>query len=266
LRKTPEYEEAFKRYQMDTKVSSYDIPEEQMDILADAIGNGQQATKQIPKRGKTFASVSAKVLEKYPKFNFTMNDANAKYRNDSNILRSAGLVNAIMPRIQDLYQKGKNLENTFGVPALDKPLNAIKKEFGSELVMDFESLRNAIMFEANTALSGSSVPSDYRIKLELENLASGFTLGQQIKSIENLSSALIARKEASTMMAYPLDVVRGEKTLDAWRKEVERESKMSMNDYPKEESGGLSVIAPDGKTYTFKDEKSANAFRKKIGQ
>lgn len=265
-----QYEKDYKQFQLDTKTSSYDIPQEGIDNMVDAVASGQEATANIPKRGKTFSAVESGVLEKYPKFNFTMNNANSKYRSDSNILRSAGLVNAALPRVYSLLDKAKELENTFGVPALDKPLNALKREAGSEKVVDFESLRNAMLFEVNTALSGSSVPSDYRIKIELENMKSGLTLGQQIASISNLVSALQARKDASTMNAYPMSVVRGEETLDQWRKREERESQSTLNSYKnnsKESGGGrVKVVSPDGQVGSIPEsqleEALSNGYRR----
>jgi hypothetical protein len=159
-----------------------------------------------------------------------MNDANDKYRNDANILRSSGLVAAALPRVNDLYRKAMDLTNKTNLPILDKRINDVRKAVGSEAVTEFESLRNAVLFEVNTALSGSSVPSDYRIKIELENLESGMTFGQQIKSINNLISALQARADAATMMAYPLDVVRGQRSLDQWRKDQEAEAEKMRED------------------------------------
>lgn len=127
------------------------------------------------------------------------------------------MVQAAMPRVYDLYRKAKDLQNLTNLPILDEPLNKIRRAVGSENVVAFESLRNAILAEVNAALSGTAVASDFRIKLELENLKSGMTLGQQTKSIENLISALEARGEAAEMVLYPWDVVRGERTMEDWK-------------------------------------------------
>jgi hypothetical protein len=84
-------------------------------------------------------------------------------------------------------------------------------------VSDFESLRNAVIQEVNTALTGSSTASDFRIRLEMENLKSGMTVRQQMASIDNLMSALEARKDAAYAVPYPWEVVRGETTMEQWK-------------------------------------------------
>lgn len=192
--------------------------------IAQDIADGQLSMKQVSKRGLTQSQVIGQVKQMYPKFDFIKSDANYNYMNNSNILRATGLAAAAMPRVYDLYSKMEGLKNTFGVPLLDEPWNKARKALGSKEVTDFESLRNAIIQEVNTALSGSSTASDYRIKLELENLKSGMTVGQQMASVGNLISALQARQDASTMVVYPWEVVRGEKTMEQWKAEQKVEA------------------------------------------
>jgi len=97
----------------------------------------------------------------------------------------------------------------------------LRKQFGSTKVSDYNSLRNAIIQEVNTALSGTSVASDFRIHLENENLRDSMTPAQLAESIKNLISALDARTDASTAEMYPLEVVQGTITMDQW-KDLER--------------------------------------------
>ena len=264
-RGTPEYLKAFSDFWSKESKSATDIPQESIDNLISSVAEGRLSTKQIPKRGRVWSQVASGVTEVYPKFDFGMNDANYKYRNDANILRSASLVKAAMPRVMDLYRKAIDLKNSTNLPILDEPLNKVKRAVGNERVADFESLRNALLFEVNTALSGSSVASDYRIKLEIENLKSGMTFGQQIKTISNLISALQARSDASTLNAYPMEVVQGKKTLDQWRKEQEQEvestkklifgkgdqiqTPKTQQEYDALPSGTIFIDPDDGKKY-----------------
>ena len=163
----------------------------------------------------------SEVLQDYPNFNFNMSEANMKYRTNSSNIRAAALAQAALPRVEDLYVKVQDLNNVTGIPLLDTPLNVLRKQFGSTKVSDYNSLRNAIIQEVNTALSGTSVASDFRIHLENENLRDSMTPAQLAESIKNLISALDARTDASTAEMYPLEVVQGTITMDQW-KDLER--------------------------------------------
>lgn len=245
LRGTPEYIEkrieAKKKFQLSVNAPT----DEEAESIAESIANGNMALKQIPKRGALFQKAQKAVTDKYPNFNFQLADANFNYRNNSGNLRSLGLVAAAMPRVYDLYHKSMDLQNSTDIPLLDEPLNKIKRALGSKKVADFESLRNAIILEVNTALSGSAVATDYRVKLELENLKSGMTLGQQMASIGNLISALEARMDASQLNPYPIEVVQGNKKMEDWKKEQEEQSKaVRQMIFNKANAGGGGGAAP----------------------
>ena len=173
-------------------------------------------------------------------FDYQKSDANYNYMNNTSNLRSLGMVKAAMPRVIDLYNKVNNLQNLTDVPILDRPLNSIRRNVGNEAVVDFESLRNAILTEVNTALSGSSVASDFRINLELQNMGSNRTVGQLQKAIGNLMSALEARGEASEAVPYPWDVVQGKKSMAEWKKEQREESMAAMK--PANQPAGKTVV------------------------
>jgi hypothetical protein len=181
---------------------------EQTASLVDSFADGKLVTKQIPKRGKAWVDLVAGVAEKYPKFDFTKADANYNYMSNASNLRSIGLVKATMPRVDDLQGKIAALQNSTNIPIMDRPLNNIKRDFGNVPVVDFESLRNAIIIEIGTALSGSSVVTDSRINLELKNLSSDRTPAQLNAAINNLKSALEARADASIAVPYDWEEVR----------------------------------------------------------
>lgn len=156
------------------------------------------------------ALVQSQLAEKNPKFSFIKSDANKRYLTTPQNLRVQALVEASYPRVQSLLQKADALGNLAYPRSLNMGLNALRKEFGSKAIADFESMRNAILSEVNTALTGSSTGSDFRIQLELEQLKTSATPAQLKVSINNLLDALDARGEASSTAPYPMEEVRGE--------------------------------------------------------
>jgi hypothetical protein len=74
--------------------------------------------------------------------------------------------------------------------------------------------------EVNTALSGSATGSDLRVNIELQNLKSARSPQQLIGAINNLYEALSTRLDVDLSPIYPIEVVRGEKTLNQYKKEL----------------------------------------------
>ena len=212
------------------------VSDEQVRATARGIEDGLDARSQLPKRGNVRARATARIYETYPKFNFGMSEANWNTATDQTLIRSAKLVTALLPRFDELYGKAVAIKNATGLPVLDQPISQIRKALGSAAVTGYDSLRNAVIQEAGVALTGSSVVSDHRINLELENLQAGMTLGQQLESISNLKHALQARREVATLKAYPLEVVRGLKTVKAWKKGLDDEARQLRG--KKYETGG----------------------------
>jgi len=209
------------------------LPQERVLRIADSIAHGKMAPKSfLSKRGSSLTQIQDAVLSKYPDFDFNKAETNYSYMINPNNLRSIGLVKAAMPRIDDLMEKIDGIKNSIGAPLLDRPLNAVKRAVGGNVpIVDFESLRNAIIVEVNTALSGSSVVSDYRIKLELENMGSDRTPKQLKAAIANLKAALDARMDASKAVPYAWTEVRGEESYGG------EESAVSAPAAPVEASG-----------------------------
>ena len=92
-------------------------------------------------------------------------------------------------------------------------MRLVLTQLGMTPYTNYESNRNAILQEVNTALSGSSQGSDMRIKIELENLQSARSPAQISGAIENLRMALEARLDVDLSPLYPIEVVRGDKTI-----------------------------------------------------
>jgi hypothetical protein len=192
--------------QITSRMKDIDVPK-----LAQAVTEGHESLEGITNAFgvPVKAVVQSEIVKEYPKFDFIKSAANKRYALSPANLRSAGLAMSVYPRVESLKEKATNLSN-LNPRILNMPMNVAKKQFGDVAVVDYESMRNAIIQEVNTALSGSSATSDMRIVLELENLKTSNTLGQHLVAIDNLLSALDARSDASTAILYPVEEIRGE--------------------------------------------------------
>jgi hypothetical protein len=199
--------------QLDVKSKDIDV-----GAIADAIGEGQDARTAV--KGSMGNPVASKaqslVLKKYPKFNFNMSDANYKWKQSQTNQRTINFVGGSLPRVEALANQLSALKNT-DIPAINAVMRQVSIQTGRPEYTNFESNRNAIVQEINTALSGSATGSDMRIKIELENLQSSRSPQQIIGAVNNLREALIARLDVDLSDIYPLEVVQGKKTLEEYK-------------------------------------------------
>lgn len=199
-----------------------DVKSKEIDVasLADAVANGQDSTSSIKgSMGNPVATkVKTAVLANHPKFDFAKSDANYKWQVSSVNQRVISQVEGVLPRIQALANQAGALENA-NFNTINRAWNAVNKEFGRPEVTNFEANRNAIVQEVNTALSGSSTSSDLRVKIELENLKVSRSPQQLMGAINNLNEALLSRLDTQLSIPYPMEVVRGEKTIEQYRAE-----------------------------------------------
>jgi hypothetical protein len=165
------------------------------------------------------AMVKSKVLAKYPKFDMTMADANYKWKQSATNQRTINFVGGALPRLGALDEQLKKLPNV-DLNMINRVMRVVSKEFGKPEYTNFESNRNAIVQEINTALSGTSQASDMRIKIELENIETARSPAQIRGAIENLRLALEARLDVDLSPLYPIEVVRGEKSMARYKKEL----------------------------------------------
>ena len=197
------------------KDAGLDVP-----ALAKAVADGQDAPVAIKgSMGNPLAAkVKSEVLKSYPKFSFEMADANYKWKQSATNQRTVNFAGGALPRLGALDDQLNKLPNA-DVNAINKIMSVVSKQFGKPEYTNYESNRNAIVQEIGTALSGTSQASDLRIKIELENLESAKSPAQIRGSISNLREALIARLDVDLSPLYPIEVVRGEKTIDQFKKE-----------------------------------------------
>lgn len=189
--------------------------------LAEAVANGQDAPISIKNtRGANIhAMVKSRVLNKYPKFDFNMADANYKWKQSATNQRTINFAGGALPRLVALDEQLRALPNV-NVNAINAVMRGVRMQLGDPVYSDFESNRNAIVQEINTALSGTSQSSDTRLNIELENLKSSRSPQQIAAAVKNLREALIARLEVDLGNIYPQDVVRGEKTMKQYKEEL----------------------------------------------
>lgn len=194
-----------------------------VESMAEALKKGTISLSSIKNtRGVALSNkVMSEVRKEYPNFNFTFMEANRKYIESSTNQRILGAVDASLPRVQMLAEQAENLKNS-NIPAINRVMKEILTQTGSSTYTDFESNRNAIVQEVNTALSGSSVSSDMRVSIELENLKSARSPKQLLGAIGNLREALLARRESSQQYIYPMEVVRGEMTISEFNENVKK--------------------------------------------
>ena len=194
-----------------------------MDIkgLAEGVINGHDAPMAI--KGSMGNPVSTKVKsavqEKYPNFDFMMADANYKWKQSATNQRTINFVGGALPRLGALDEQLKAMPNV-DINAINAGMRLVLTQLGKTPYTNYESNRNAIVQEVNTALSGSSQGSDMRIKIELENLQSARSPAQISGAIDNLRMALEARLDVDLSPLYPIEVVRGDKTIDQYKKEL----------------------------------------------
>lgn len=198
------------------KAKDIDIP-----TLAQSIIDGQDAPMAIKgSMGNPVATkVKSEILKTYPKFNMTMADANYKWKQSATNQRTVNFAGGALPRLRALDDQLKALPNV-NINSINAVMRAFLTETGSPVYADFESNRNAIVQEINTALSGTSQSSDTRLNIELENLKSKRSPAQIAAAVKNLREALIARLDIDLSDLYPMEVVRGEKTMGQYKSEL----------------------------------------------
>lgn len=223
--------------------------------LADGVKKGLDAPIAIKNtRGANVnAAVKKMVRDEYPNFDFNMADANYKWKQSATNQRTINFVGGALPRLGALDAQLKELPNV-DLNVINRVMRQVLTEFGKPAYTNYESNRNAIVQEINTALSGTSQSSDERLRLELENLKSARS-PQQIKgAIENLRLALEARLDVDLSPLYPIEVVRGEKSMSQYKKELFSKYR---NDYSRHFEGEQVTNKPARAEY-FSAMKKAN--------
>ena len=189
--------------------------------IAQSVYDGNDARMAIKgSMGNPVATkVESEILKEHPKFNFMMSDANYKWKQSATNQRTINFAGGALPRLTMLDSQLNALPNV-DLNTINRIMKSVSVETGHPEYTNYESNRNSIAQEINTALSGSSASSDVRVMIELENLKSARSPAQIRGAISNLREALIARLDTDLSPIYPLEVVRGEKTLQQYKDEM----------------------------------------------
>jgi hypothetical protein len=225
------------------KSKEIDIPS-----MARAVAEGNDARMAIRgSMGNPVASkVQTEVLKEYPNFNFMMSDANYKWKQSSTNQRTINFAGGALPRLERLDAQLTQMPNV-DLNTINRVMRAVSVETGKPEFTNFESNRNAIVQEINTALSGSSTTSDMRVKIELENLQAARSPKQITGAISNLREALIARLDVDLSPIYPTEVVQGKKSMEQYKQELfsKYRGKYGAEGTPKTDATGGIKTADD---------------------
>jgi hypothetical protein len=233
------------------------IQSEGIDIpsMAKSVYDGLDAVIAI--KGSMGNPVSSKVRSEIqkinPKFDFAMSDANYKWKQSTTNQRTINFAGGALPRLGALDDQLAKMPNQ-DINIINRVMREVSTQFGKPEFTNFEANRNAIVQEINTALSGTSQASDLRVKIELDNLQSGRSPAQISGAIANLRMALEARLDVDLSPLYPIEVVRGEKTIEQYKKEL---FKKYRGNYSVEGRNGgqtndrIKVKSPNGKVGTI---------------
>lgn len=249
--------DAIQKRKEDATTAAVDRKDKGLDVpaLAKAVYDGQDAPIAIKgSMGNPLAAkVKTEVLKEYPKFDFNMADANYKWKQSATNQRTVNFAGGALPRLGALDDQLTKLQNV-DLNVINKVMAVVSKQFGKPEYTNYESNRNAIVQEIGTALSGTSQASDLRIKIELENLESAKSPSQIRGAISNLREALIARLDVDLSPLYPLEVVRGEKTLQKFKDDMFKEFR---GKYGKYGEGATATFYDNGKAYNIPADKEA---------
>ena len=217
--------------QMEAKMEGLDLKS-----LSSSMKEGQMSSDHVRNAfGVPIqAKVETEVRKEYPKFDFVKNDANAKWQNNPGNQRTIAMIEGALPRVSRLVEQVNALGNT-NIPKINEAMRLVARETGKPEYTNFEANRNAIVQEINTALSGSATGSDMRVRIELENIQSARSPAQIVGAINNLNEALLSRLDASLSVPFPMEVVKGTKTMDQYRSDIKK--KYRRNFGSTEESG-----------------------------
>ena len=223
--------EAKAKRPIDAKMGGMDIPGLANSYASGLLGPGQiRGTMGMP----VVAQVQSEVIKQFPNFNHELAAANEQWAKNPNNLRTMGMIGGTLPRLDALEQQITKMPNT-NVPITNQFLRQLSIQTGDPAFTNFESNRNAIVQEVNTALSGSSTGSDLRIKIELENLAGSRSPAQLRGAIENLRHALEARQDVTMSPLYPPEVLQGKMSQQQYLQQIRAGGK---------QGGALARVAP----------------------
>jgi len=157
-----------------------------------------------------------------------------------------------LDKIDSLYQEYHSLVGDAGMKAFNKAGLAAAKQLpgrAGAVATALDAQIADVTAELGNVYMGGNSPTDHSLGLAAKNLSSDWNK-QTFEEALKQARANIKIRQNSILHSQPVGV-SGDNTY--------------MPQQQSQESGGLSVTAPNGKTYTFKDQQSLNNFKKAAG-
>lgn len=183
----------------------------QSATIADKIAHGQANLKDISLRGAGRMKVMNSFFDQYPSGDFNKAEANIKFMQDPQNMKTQAFVIKLLPRFEQLQQKADALKSS-NMPAFNTLANWWGRQIGKPGIVDFDSLKNALVQESESAMTGGSAITDVRLKMGVENIQAANSPSQMAAAIDNYVNALKAKKESAAYILYPWSEVRGEQS------------------------------------------------------
>lgn len=200
---------------------------------------------------RTPMSVKAAMLSEVKKINpnfnsgdFTVEQKVREAFTSGNYSQQLNSINRAREHMQTFLDAAKDLDGG-NVQTFNRIGNMFSVEFGSDKVGNLNIAKQAFSSEVGKAFAGASVGVTDRQELDKQiNAASSFS---QLAGAARTADNLLAGAQKALKQTY----------------ESGRQGQPNFG--TQSQGGAISVKAPNGKTYTFKDQPSADAFKQKAG-
>lgn len=223
--------------------------------LVSAVANGQMKIENVVTPRTPLAKRTqflADVLAQNPQFNagdFDIEKGVRKKFTSGNVSDQLMAINTAREHIKVLNNLADALDNG-DIPALNKIGNTLGVEFGSDKSTNFAIASHAVGSEIARAFDGAGVTQGER-KDAQEQINANMSKGQFRGAIK-VADALLSGKQKSAKQSYDTGT-KGQPNFGG--------TQASPQGGGQSQGGSIQVKAPNGKTYTFPDQASADKFK-----
>lgn len=218
------------------------------DPMVDMVGQGRVDLTTATQRMSPMAkNAFMKQLDaKYPGYNQAEYGVTKKVQEEFTSGDAAKNLTAFNTAIEHAGQLSKAADalKNGDMRGLNKIGNALGYQFGSDATTNFGVIKSALSGEISKVFKGGQATD-----AEIRDVQAPFDAAN---SPEQLQGAI---KSAITLMNSKRDAL----------KQQYEAGKQGKPNFGGESGSAFSVKAPNGKTYTFKDQQSADAFKKRAG-
>ncbi len=224
----------------------------QPSAMAQAVASGQMKwgdviSPRTPMSVKQQFAAEVKAIN--PQFNsgdFTVEQKAREAFTSGNYSQQLNAINTAREHMKTFSQLADALSNN-DVQSLNKIGNAFGVQFGSDRATNFQIASQAFGGEVGKAFEGAGVTQSERdsaSKSFSPNMSPG-----QLKGAAMTVDRLLAGKQTALQQTY----------------DQSQKAKPNFGSSSSAAPSGFTVTAPNGKVYTFKDQGSADAFKKNAG-